>query len=51
VGVAAAAVLAYRIFQLGLPAVAGAIALVRVRHVLAHPPPRAEVEARFAGQH
>jgi len=37
-------------FQLGLPLVFGAVALVRVRHVLAHPPPRAEVEARFAGQ-
>jgi uncharacterized membrane protein YbhN (UPF0104 family) len=51
VSVAAAAVLTYRVFQLGLPAVFGAVALVRVRHVLAHPPPRAEVEARFAGQH
>jgi uncharacterized membrane protein YbhN (UPF0104 family) len=50
VSVAAAAVLAYRVFQLGLPAIAGAVALVRVRHVLAHPPPRAEIEARFAGQ-
>jgi uncharacterized membrane protein YbhN (UPF0104 family) len=49
-GVAAAAVLAYRVFQLGLPAIAGAVALVRVRHVLAHPPPREEVAARFAGQ-
>ena len=48
--VAAAAVLAYRVFQLGLPLVFGAVALVRVRHVLAHPPPRAEIEARFAGQ-
>ena len=51
VDVAAAAVLAYRVFQLGLPAIFGAVALVRVRHVLANPPPRAEVEARFAGQH
>jgi hypothetical protein len=49
-GVAAAAVLAHRVFQLGLPAVCGAVALVRVRHVLAHPPPREEVAARFAGQ-
>jgi uncharacterized membrane protein YbhN (UPF0104 family) len=48
--VATAAVLAYRVFQLGLPAVFGAIGLVRVHHVLAHPPPRAEVEARFAQQ-
>jgi uncharacterized membrane protein YbhN (UPF0104 family) len=46
--VAAAAVLGYRVFQLGLPAVVGALALLRVRHVLAHPPPRDEVEARFA---
>jgi uncharacterized membrane protein YbhN (UPF0104 family) len=51
VSVAAAAVLTYRVFQLGLPAISGAVALVRVRHVLANPPPRAEVEARFAGQH
>jgi uncharacterized membrane protein YbhN (UPF0104 family) len=47
--VAAAAVLGYRVFQLGLPAVFGGICLLRVRHVLAHPPPREEVEARFAG--
>ena len=47
-GVAAAAVLGYRVFQLGLPAVLGAVCLLRVRHVLAHPPPREEVAARFA---
>ena len=47
--VSAAAVLGYRVFQLGLPAVFGALALLRVRHALAHPPPREEVEARFAG--
>ena len=46
--VAAAAVLGYRVFQLGLPAIVGAVCLLRVRHVLAHPPPREEVEARFA---
>ncbi len=46
--VSAAAVLGYRVFQLGLPAIFGAIALVRVRQVLAHPPPREEVEAQFA---
>jgi uncharacterized membrane protein YbhN (UPF0104 family) len=51
VDVAAAAVLAYRVFQLGLPAVFGAVALVRVRHVLANPPPREEIAARFAGEH
>ena len=49
VGLAATAVLAYRVFQLGLPAVLGAISLLRIRHVLAHPPPREEVAARFAG--
>jgi uncharacterized membrane protein YbhN (UPF0104 family) len=45
---AAAAVLAYRVFQLGLPAIFGAFALLRVRHTLAHPPPREVVAARFA---
>ena len=47
-GLAATSVLAYRVFQLGLPAVFGAISLLRVRHTLAHPPPREEVEARWA---
>jgi uncharacterized membrane protein YbhN (UPF0104 family) len=47
--VAAAAVLGYRVFQLGLPAILGAISLLRIRHVLAHPPPREQVAARFAG--
>jgi uncharacterized protein (TIRG00374 family) len=47
VPLAAAAVVGYRVFQLGLPALFGAIALVRVQHVLAHPPPREEVAARF----
>jgi uncharacterized membrane protein YbhN (UPF0104 family) len=50
VSVAAAAVLAYRVFQLGLPAVFGGLALLRVRHVLANPPPREEIAARFSGQ-
>jgi uncharacterized membrane protein YbhN (UPF0104 family) len=45
---AAAAVLGYRVFQLGLPAVFGAAALVRVRYVLAHPPPPELVAARFS---
>ena len=45
---AAAAVLAYRVFQLGLPAVLGAISLLRIRYILAHPPPRELVAARFA---
>ena len=44
---AAAAVVGYRVFQLGLPALFGAIALVRVQQVLAHPPPREEVAARY----
>jgi uncharacterized membrane protein YbhN (UPF0104 family) len=45
---AAAAVLGYRVFQLGLPAVLGAISLLRIRYILAHPPPRELVVARFA---
>lgn len=45
---AAAAVLAYRVFQLGLPAILGAISLLRIRHVLAHPPSREAVAAAFA---
>jgi uncharacterized membrane protein YbhN (UPF0104 family) len=47
--VAAAAVLGYRVFQLGLPAILGAFGLLRIRYVLAHPPPREQVAARFAG--
>ena len=46
---AAAAVLGYRVFQLGLPLVLGAISLLRIRYVLAHPPPREAVRAAFAG--
>jgi uncharacterized membrane protein YbhN (UPF0104 family) len=45
---AAAAVLAYRVFQLGLPAILGAISLLRIRYVLAHPPSREAVAAAFA---
>ena len=45
---AAAAVLGYRVFQLGLPAVLGAISLLRIRYVLAHPPLQEAVAARFA---
>ncbi len=44
---AAAAVVGYRVFQLGLPALFGAVALVRIQRVLAHPPPREAVAARF----
>ena len=47
---AAAAVLGYRVFQLGLPAVLGALSLLRIRYVLAHPPSREAVAARFAGR-
>jgi uncharacterized membrane protein YbhN (UPF0104 family) len=45
---AAAAVLGYRVFQLGLPLLLGAVSLLRIRYVLAHPPPRELVAARFA---
>jgi uncharacterized membrane protein YbhN (UPF0104 family) len=45
---AAAAVLGYRVFQLGLPALLGAISLLRIRYILAHPPSREAVAARFA---
>jgi uncharacterized membrane protein YbhN (UPF0104 family) len=44
----AAAVLVYRVFQLGLPAILGAISLLRIRYVLAHPPSREAVAAAFA---
>jgi hypothetical protein len=37
-GTAAAAVLAYRAFQLGLPALLGALAVVRLPRVLDHAP-------------
>jgi hypothetical protein len=39
----------YRVFQLGLPALFGAVSLLRVRHVLAHPPDPQQVAARFSG--
>src|SRR4051794_5861341 len=47
-GLAAAAVLAYRVFQLGLPLVLGAISLLRIRQRLAHHADREAVRARFA---
>jgi uncharacterized membrane protein YbhN (UPF0104 family) len=47
-GLTAAAVLAYRVFQLGLPAILGAISMLRIRYVLAHPPSREAVAAAFA---
>ncbi len=49
-GLTAAAVLGYRVFQLGLPAALGALSLLRIRYVLAHPPSRAAVAARFAAR-
>jgi putative heme transporter len=49
IDLAAAAVLGYRVFQLGLPLVLGAISLLRIRYVLAHPPSREAVAAAFAG--
>jgi len=48
---AAAAVVGYRVFQLGLPALFGAVALVRVQRVLAHPPPREVIAARVEAHH
>jgi uncharacterized membrane protein YbhN (UPF0104 family) len=47
VSTATAAVLAYRVFQLGLPAVFGAVCLFRISRVLADPPPKEEIAARF----
>jgi uncharacterized membrane protein YbhN (UPF0104 family) len=44
-----AAVLAYRVFQLGLPAILGAVALVRIRSRLASGAARAAVAERFGG--
>jgi uncharacterized membrane protein YbhN (UPF0104 family) len=49
IDLAAAAVVGYRVFQLGLPAILGAISLLRIRYVLAHPPSREAVAAAFAG--
>jgi uncharacterized membrane protein YbhN (UPF0104 family) len=47
-GVATAAVLGYRVFQLGLPVVLGAVSLLRIRRHLGDDDRRAAVEARFA---
>jgi hypothetical protein len=41
-------VLGYRVFQLGLPAILGAISLLRIRKILADEDRRAEVAARWA---
>jgi uncharacterized membrane protein YbhN (UPF0104 family) len=48
--VATAAVLGYRVFQLGLPAILGAISMLRIRRALADESRRAEVAARFAAR-
>ena len=45
---AAAAVLAYRLFQLGVPAVLGAIAFIRLRHTLSQSPAPAAACAPLA---
>jgi uncharacterized protein (TIRG00374 family) len=47
-GVATAAVLGYRVFQLGMPVVLGAISLLRIRSRLNDEERRAAVQARFA---
>ena len=47
VDVATAAVLGYRVFQLGLPAILGAISMLRIRKLLADDEARAEVAARW----
>jgi uncharacterized membrane protein YbhN (UPF0104 family) len=46
--VATAAVLAYRVFQLGLPAILGAISMLRIRALLADESRRAAVARSFA---
>jgi uncharacterized membrane protein YbhN (UPF0104 family) len=46
---ATAAVLGYRVFQLGLPAILGGLCMLRIRKLLAGELPRDVVEARFAG--
>jgi uncharacterized protein (TIRG00374 family) len=50
VSTAAAAVLAYRVFQLGLPALLGAICLFRIGRLLADPPPKELIAERFERQ-
>jgi hypothetical protein len=46
---ATASVLSYRVFQLGLPTVLGAVSLVRIRSLLRRGDARSEVAERFAG--
>jgi uncharacterized membrane protein YbhN (UPF0104 family) len=50
VGLATAAVLGYRVFQLGLPALLGSISMLRIRKLLADESRRATVAARFAAE-
>jgi hypothetical protein len=45
---ATAAVLGYRVFQLGLPAILGGLCLLRIRSRLAANPSRDGVAARFS---
>jgi hypothetical protein len=45
---ATAAVLCYRVFQLGLPAILGGLCTLRIRKLLAGGLPREVVAARFA---
>lgn len=47
-GLATAAVLGYRVFQLGLPVVLGSVGLLRIRHRLGDEAQRAAVARRFA---
>ena len=46
---ATASVLSYRVFQLGLPTVLGAVSLARIRSLLRRGDARSEVAERFAG--
>lgn len=47
-GLATAAVLSYRVFQLGLPAILGALSLVQIRNGLRRGVPRAAIAERYA---
>jgi uncharacterized membrane protein YbhN (UPF0104 family) len=47
VALATAAVLGYRVFQLGFPAALGAVSMLRIRKALASQSTRAEVAARY----
>jgi uncharacterized membrane protein YbhN (UPF0104 family) len=49
IGLATAAVLGYRVFQLGLPALLGAIALARIQRRVASEEVRRQIAARFRG--